>query len=65
LISSNSGMKEKRASGFLNPELQGYPICIIEDMALKNYSNIVNKIVLAPVFIKNTNCSPVTVYGLT
>lgn len=46
---------------FLDPNAEGDPICIIEDMALHNFNNSLNRIIVSPVFVKNTNGSPVTI----
>jgi arylformamidase len=48
---------------FLNMKEEGNPICIIEDMALGNLQNQLSSILISPVFVKDTNGAPVTVYG--
>lgn len=48
---------------FLDSSVEGNPICIIEDMALHNFKSQIKKIVVSPVFVQNTNGSPVTVFG--
>ncbi len=48
---------------FLNPEGNGNPICIIEDMALKLISQKVTRLIISPIFVDKANGSPVTVYG--
>ena len=48
---------------FLNPEREGNPICIIEDMALKNIRTHLNKIIVSPLFVEKANGSPVTIFG--
>lgn len=55
------GKKAHRA--FLNPQGVGDPILIIEDMKLSNCNGKINKIIIAPLFIKNSNGAPVTVFA--
>ncbi len=48
---------------FLTSEGEGNPVCIIEDMALKNCPPSIKKLIVAPVFVKNANGSPVTIFA--
>jgi len=50
---------------FLDPFKDGHPICIIEDMTLVNIKSTINELVVAPIFIKNSNGGPVTVFANT
>ena len=57
----NEGKQAHKA--FLDPHKDGHPICIIEDMALVNIKNTIHELIVAPIFIKNTNGGPVTVFA--
>ncbi len=48
---------------FLTSHAEGNPVCIIEDMALKNCPQKIIKLIVAPVFVKNANGAPVTVFA--
>lgn len=48
---------------FLDPSGKGDPVCIIEDMALKNCPKAIKKLFVAPLLVKNGNGSPVTVFA--
>ena len=48
---------------FLNPDDQGHPICIIEDMALVDLRLPLKNIFISPIFLQGTNGSPVTIFG--
>jgi arylformamidase len=54
---------KKAHQTFLDPNGEGFPICVIEDMFLSGIKNYVNKIIIAPLFIDNSNGSPVTVFA--
>jgi len=55
---------KKAHQAFLNPDSEGNPICIIEDMSLKNLNEKLNQIIIIPILIKNANGGPVTVFGI-
>lgn len=59
----NEGKKSHKA--FLNLNVEGNPICVIEDMKLQNIKIPLNRIVISPIFILNSNGSPVTAFGFS
>jgi len=64
LTSWNFRDEGKRAhKAFLDPDADGNPICIIEDMSLVNVQQSINKISIIPLFVEDTNGSPVTVFA--
>ena len=48
---------------FLDPDGNNQPIRIIEDISLANIDNEISVIIIAPIFINNSNGSPVTIFG--
>ena len=48
---------------FLNPKGSNQPIGIIEDMKLTNLKENIKEIIVAPLFVKKSNGSPVTIFG--
>ena len=48
---------------FLDPNAEGQPICIIEDMSLNKINFNLKSIIISPLFVKNTNGGPVTVFA--
>jgi kynurenine formamidase len=47
----------------LDPNAEGFPICIIEDMSLNKINFKVRSIIVSPLFVKSTNGGPVTVFA--
>jgi arylformamidase len=48
---------------FLDPVGIGNPVCIIEDMKLNSVNKNINNILVSPLFSKNSNGSPVSVFA--
>ena len=48
---------------FLNPNGNNQPIRIIEDMSLANIDNEISEVVISPLFINESNGSPVSVFA--
>ena len=48
---------------FLNPNGNNQPIWIIEDMSLASINSKIVEVIVAPLFVKNCNGSPVTVFA--
>jgi arylformamidase len=53
---------KKAHHSFLDPKGYGKPICIIEDMKLCAIKNSIVNIIISPIFVRNSNGSPVTVF---
>jgi len=60
-INKEKGKKAHQA--FLNPNGEGHAICIIEDMKLNEINFDIESIIVSPLFVKNTNGGPVTVFA--
>jgi kynurenine formamidase len=65
-ITSRMHRKTGRAAhrAFLDPEAQGNPIPLIEDMALKEVSGNLQQIVIAPFPVAGADGGPCTIMGL-
>jgi len=57
----NEGKKAHQV--FLDPQDEGNPICIIEDMALYKINFKIKLIIVSPLFVKSANGGPVTVFA--
>ena len=54
---------KKAHHAFLNPEGIGNPICIVEDMSLKNSNQQIKELIISPIIVSNSNGSPVTIFS--
>lgn len=54
---------KKAHHAFLNPEGIGNPICIVEDMALKNSNEQIKELIISPIMMSNSNGAPVTIFS--
>jgi kynurenine formamidase len=48
---------------FLDPDGTGSPLWILEDLSLEKIDKKIGQVIVSPLFVKNGNGSPITVFA--